>query len=81
MAGKLDAELLDILPKTLSHICDIGSRIDSIDVEACKTRVIQVSNTPALAAGAVAETVLFSSSAPFVTSPFLCVRRVGQMAG
>ncbi|KAK4624491.1 Putative 2-hydroxyacid dehydrogenase [Fulvia fulva] len=59
LTGKLDAEVLDSLRKSLKHVCNIGSGVDSIDVEACKIRGIQVSNTPALAAEAVAETVIF----------------------
>ena len=59
MTGKVDAELLDSLPKSLKHVCNVGSGVDSIDIDACKTRGIQMSNTPALAAEAVAETVMF----------------------
>ncbi|USW57703.1 Putative D-isomer specific 2-hydroxyacid dehydrogenase, catalytic domain-containing protein [Septoria linicola] len=59
LTGKFDDELLEALPESVRYICNIGAGVDSIDLQACKRRGIQVSNTPSLAADGVAETVFF----------------------
>ncbi|KAK3053112.1 glyoxylate reductase [Extremus antarcticus] len=59
LSGNLDAEVLNLLPKSIRYICNIGSGVNSICTESCKRRGITVSNTPSVAADGVAETVIF----------------------
>lgn len=59
LSENLDAELLDLLPKSIRYICNIGSGVNNICLETCKRLGIKVSNTPSIAADGVAETVIF----------------------
>ncbi|CAM1503050.1 Fc.00g078260.m01.CDS01 [Cosmosporella sp. VM-42] len=46
ITGRVDDELLDALPKSLRFLCHNGAGYDQIDITACTTHNIQVSNTP-----------------------------------
>ncbi|KAH7143863.1 glyoxylate reductase [Dactylonectria macrodidyma] len=46
ITGRIDAELIGSLPKTLKFICHNGAGYDQIDVAACTAQSIRVSNTP-----------------------------------
>lgn len=59
LTGNLDAEVLDLLPKSICYICNIGSGVNNICLDSCERLGISVSNTPSIAADGVAETVIF----------------------
>ncbi|KAH6890546.1 D-isomer specific 2-hydroxyacid dehydrogenase [Thelonectria olida] len=46
ITGRIDSELLDSLPKSLKFICHNGAGYDQIDVPACTSHSVHVSNTP-----------------------------------
>lgn len=57
--GIFDAELVNKLPSTVKWIAHNGAGYDQIDVHACKTRGIIVSNTPGAVDDATATTALY----------------------
>lgn len=59
MTGKIDAELLDALPRSLKFICHNGAGYDQINVSACTARGVQVSNTPTAVDDATADMGIF----------------------
>lgn len=59
LTGAFDDHLISRLPKTVRAICNIGSGVNSIDVESCTRHGITVTNTPLAGADAVADTTLF----------------------
>ncbi|ORY92540.1 putative 2-hydroxyacid dehydrogenase [Leucosporidium creatinivorum] len=59
VTGPFDAELVAGLPKSLSFICHNGAGYDQIDVDACTSSSIQVSNVPTAVDNATADTALF----------------------
>ncbi|KAF5616363.1 d-3-phosphoglycerate dehydrogenase [Fusarium sp. NRRL 25303] len=59
ITGPFDAELLDILPKSLKFICHNGAGYDPIHVSECTSRGILVSNTPTAVDDATADITIF----------------------
>ncbi|CVK94393.1 uncharacterized protein FPRO_10631 [Fusarium proliferatum ET1] len=59
ITGPFDAELLDILPKSLKFICHNGAGYDPIHVPECTSRGILVSNTPTAVDDATADITIF----------------------
>ena len=59
MTGKIDAELLDTLPRSLRFICHNGAGYDQVDVQDCTARGIRVSNTPTAVDDATADIAIF----------------------
>ncbi len=57
--GKVDAELLDALPRSLRFICHNGAGYDQVDIQACTARGIRVSNTPTAVDDATADIAIF----------------------
>ncbi len=59
VTGKIDAELVAQLPRSLRFICHNGAGYDQIDVAACSARDIRVSNTPTAVDDATADMGMF----------------------
>lgn len=59
LTDDFDDDLIRQLPKTVKAICNIGSGVNSIDVESCSRHGIVVTNTPAAGREAVADTTMF----------------------
>ncbi|CVL00979.1 related to D-mandelate dehydrogenase [Fusarium mangiferae] len=59
ITGPFDAELLDVLPKSLKFICHNGAGYDPIHVSECTSRGILVSNTPTAVDDATADITIF----------------------
>ncbi|EAQ88425.1 hypothetical protein CHGG_05044 [Chaetomium globosum CBS 148.51] len=59
VTGKIDGELLDALPGSLRFICHNGAGYDQVDVHACTTHNISVSNTPTAVDDATADIGIF----------------------
>lgn len=59
VTGKIDAELLDALPRSFRFICHMGAGYDQVDVSACTARGIRVSNTPTAVDDATADMAIF----------------------
>ncbi|KAF5026303.1 hypothetical protein F66182_1625 [Fusarium sp. NRRL 66182] len=57
--GIFDAELLDVLPRSLKFICHNGAGYDQINVPECTSRGIRVSNTPTAVDDATADMTIF----------------------
>lgn len=57
--GKVDAELLELLPRSLRFICHNGAGYDQVDVAACTALGIRVSNTPTAVDDATADLGIF----------------------
>ncbi|KAK8176375.1 D-3-phosphoglycerate dehydrogenase [Phyllosticta citribraziliensis] len=80
--GPFDAELVQVLPKSLTYICHNGAGYDNIDVGACSSKGISVANTPVAVNDATADIALFLLLGALrrVTIPFTAVRQ-GQWRG
>ncbi|KAH8148588.1 uncharacterized protein LAJ45_07299 [Morchella importuna] len=59
ITGRIDAELLEALPRSLKFICHVGAGYDQIDVHACSARSIRVSNVPTAPDDATADVNMF----------------------
>lgn len=59
ITGDFNAELLDVLPKSLKYVCHNGAGYNNIDVAACTKRGIQVSSTPIAVNDATADVAIF----------------------
>lgn len=59
MTGKIDTDLLDALPRSLRFICHNGAGYDQVDVQACTTHGVCVSNTPTAVDDATADMGIF----------------------
>jgi glyoxylate reductase len=59
ITGKIDAELLDALPRSVRFICHNGAGYDQVDIQACTDRGIRVSNTPTAVDDATADMGIF----------------------
>ncbi|KAL2259884.1 hypothetical protein VTK26DRAFT_6296 [Humicola hyalothermophila] len=59
VTGRIDAELLQTLPRSLRFICHNGAGYDQVDVAACTARGVQVSNTPTAVDDATADMGIF----------------------
>ncbi|KAL7818598.1 hypothetical protein V8C26DRAFT_396793 [Trichoderma gracile] len=59
ITGKIDSELLDVLPKTLKFMCHNGAGYDQIDVQACTAHNVHVSNTPTAVDAATADVTIW----------------------
>ncbi|KAL7813923.1 hypothetical protein V8C44DRAFT_326702 [Trichoderma aethiopicum] len=59
VTGKIDGELLDVLPKTLKFMCHNGAGYDQIDVQACTAHGVHVSNTPTAVDDATADVTIW----------------------
>ncbi|KAK4235035.1 D-isomer specific 2-hydroxyacid dehydrogenase [Achaetomium macrosporum] len=59
ITGRVDAELLEALPRSLRFICHNGAGYDQVDVQACTARDIRVSNTPTAVDDSTADTGMF----------------------
>ena len=59
ISGPINAELLDVFPKSLRYISQNAAGYDSIDVNECTARRIQVSNCPTAVNDATADTNMF----------------------
>ena len=59
VTGRIDDELLAVLPPSLRFICHNGAGYDQIDVAACTAHGIQVSNTPTAVDEATADIHIF----------------------
>ena len=57
--GKWDEELLNALPKSLKYIAHMGAGYDSLDIPACTSRGIFVSNCPNVVDEATADCAMF----------------------
>ncbi|KAK3943245.1 Glyoxylate reductase 1 [Diplogelasinospora grovesii] len=59
ITGKVDDELVAVLPKSLRFICHNGAGYDQVDIPACSARGIRVSNTPTAVDDATADIGVF----------------------
>ncbi|KAG8168851.1 hypothetical protein KVR01_001600 [Diaporthe batatas] len=59
ITGRIDLDLLSALPPSLKYICHNGAGFDQIDVPACTSRGIKVSNVPTAVDDATADTAMF----------------------
>ncbi|CAK7264245.1 hypothetical protein SEPCBS119000_000890 [Sporothrix epigloea] len=59
VTGRIDKELIAVLPSSLRFICHTGAGYDQIDIPACTARGIQVSNTPTAVDEATADLHIF----------------------
>ncbi|POS69938.1 D-isomer specific 2-hydroxyacid dehydrogenase [Diaporthe helianthi] len=59
MTGRIDGELVSALPPSLKYMCHNGAGFDQIDVSACTSRGIKVSNVPTAVDDATADTAMF----------------------
>ncbi|ODN75680.1 2-hydroxyacid dehydrogenase [Cryptococcus wingfieldii CBS 7118] len=59
ITGRFDQELVSKLPRSLKFIAHNGAGYDQIDIPACTTRNVQVSNVPTAVDGATADTAIF----------------------
>ncbi|KAK0741948.1 D-isomer specific 2-hydroxyacid dehydrogenase [Apiosordaria backusii] len=59
VTGKVDAELLQAMPRSLRFICHNGAGYDQVDVQACTAHNIRVSNTPTAVDDATADMGIF----------------------
>lgn len=59
ITGKVDAEMLAVLPPSLRFICHNGAGYDQVDVPACTARGIRVSNAPTAVDDATADIAIF----------------------
>ncbi|ORY26044.1 2-hydroxyacid dehydrogenase [Naematelia encephala] len=59
VTGRFDAELVSKLPSSVKFICHNGAGYDQIDIDACTSRGIQVSNVPSAVDDATADTAMF----------------------
>ncbi|TYJ52847.1 hypothetical protein B9479_006527 [Cryptococcus floricola] len=59
ITGRFDQELVSKLPRSLKFIAHNGAGYDQIDIPACTTRKVQVSNVPTAVDGATADTAIF----------------------
>ncbi|RPA99377.1 hypothetical protein L873DRAFT_1684120 [Choiromyces venosus 120613-1] len=59
ITGRIDEELVSVLPKSLKFLCHNGSGYDQIDPEACTRHDIRVSNVPTAVDDATADVNLF----------------------
>ncbi|CAI7631940.1 NAD-dependent D-isomer specific 2-hydroxyacid dehydrogenase [Penicillium freii] len=57
--GPFNAEMLEVLPKSLKYICHNGAGYDNIDVAACTKKNIAVSSTPVAVNNATADVGIF----------------------
>ncbi|ODA80400.1 hypothetical protein RJ55_03358 [Drechmeria coniospora] len=55
VTGRIDDELLDVLPKSLRFLCHNGAGYDQVDIPACTKRNVRVSNTPTAVDDATAD--------------------------
>ncbi|RKF57859.1 putative 2-hydroxyacid dehydrogenase UNK4.10 [Erysiphe neolycopersici] len=82
LTGPFDKEFISILPKTVKYICHNGAGYDNIDIEACSSRGIQVSNTPIAVNQATADITMFLLLGALrrIHLPYLAVR-AGEWRG
>ncbi|KAI5819665.1 D-isomer specific 2-hydroxyacid dehydrogenase [Pyronema omphalodes] len=59
ITGRIDEELVAALPKSLRFLCHNGAGYDQIDISACTSRGILVSNVPTAVDDATADVNLF----------------------
>ncbi|KAL0639941.1 glyoxylate reductase [Maublancomyces gigas] len=59
ITGKIDNEILEALPKSFKFLCHVGAGYDQIDVHACTTHSIRVSNVPTAVDNATADVNMF----------------------
>ncbi|KAK2747742.1 hypothetical protein FQN57_001772 [Myotisia sp. PD_48] len=59
LTGRFDAELISLLPSSVSYICHNGAGYDNIDTTACSKRGIRVSSTPIVVNNATADIAMF----------------------
>ncbi|KHO00619.1 glyoxylate reductase [Metarhizium album ARSEF 1941] len=59
ITGRIDDELCDAFPKTLKFICHNGAGYDQVDIQACTSRSIRVSNTPTAVDEATADITIW----------------------
>jgi len=59
ITGLIDQEIVDALPEKLKFICHNGAGYDQIDVAACSSRSIRVSNVPTAVDDATADVNIF----------------------
>lgn len=59
VTGKIDADVLDALPRSLRFICHNGAGYDQVDVKACTAHGVRVSNTPTAVDDSTADTAIF----------------------
>lgn len=59
ITGRIDQEIVELLPPSLKYISHNGAGYDSIDAAACAARGISVSNTPGAVDACSADTAMF----------------------
>ena len=59
LTGDFNAELLEVLPKSLKYVCHNGAGYNNIDVAACTKKGIQVSSTPIAVNDATADVAIW----------------------
>jgi len=59
ITGRIDAELVSVLPKSLKFICHNGAGYDQLDIQPLTDRKIQVSNVPTAVDDATADVNMF----------------------
>lgn len=59
LTGDFDDHLISQLPNTVTAICNVGSGVNSIDLESCSRHGITVTNTPLAGKDAVADATMF----------------------
>ncbi|EPS36738.1 hypothetical protein H072_9714 [Dactylellina haptotyla CBS 200.50] len=59
ITGRIDAELVQVLPKSLKFICHNGAGYDQLDIQPLTDRKIRVSNVPTAVDDATADVNMF----------------------
>ncbi|KAF2088824.1 hypothetical protein K490DRAFT_55449 [Saccharata proteae CBS 121410] len=59
ITGLIDEEIVKVLPESLKFICHNGAGYDQVDIPACTSRSIRVSNVPTIVDDATADTNIF----------------------
>ncbi|KAG6017934.1 hypothetical protein E4U54_000007, partial [Claviceps lovelessii] len=59
LTGRIDNELLDVLPSSLRFLCHNGAGYDQIDIPACTSHAVHVSNTPTAVDDATADITIW----------------------
>ncbi|KAG5925015.1 hypothetical protein E4U53_003363, partial [Claviceps sorghi] len=59
VTGRIDNELLDALPSSLRFLCHNGAGYDQVDIPACTSHAVHVSNTPTAVDDATADITIW----------------------
>ncbi|KAG5983501.1 hypothetical protein E4U55_008023 [Claviceps digitariae] len=59
VTGRIDNEVLDVLPSSLKFLCHNGAGYDQVDIPSCTSHAIHVSNTPTAVDDATADIAIW----------------------